>query len=529
MAENVTKYNLRPSTKLKVVKEPCLTCRDDTEEETIPLFPDRVAIVPETSESNEVDQPGCSTTNTDVLVDNFESVVDSEGVNSIHRCRSDNHSKISEVCSMHVNDHTQVRVKSTDDITLNLPEGGKPVRFRDSQNDYTESHVESIGPKTQHATSGYERASLYPRNEHPTSPIFIKHNRQERQLSGLSGRSANYEPGQTLPQTFPPIDLQRDPPVISQFGGWGDFSQFNPVSVPPQVPRNLTNLNEFTGPKVKLPTFNGKSEWESFWVQFDFFCEQYGWNERDKLAQLMSSLRETAIQYVARLPPAIRNSFESLVESLRTRFGDHVLPETHRASLNNLRKNPKESLHEFAARVSELVSKAYPGLDGSQLHTNLTIETTVKGLQDPTLTYDVLTKKPHTINQALDMIAWHECCKGTTRRRNVVRQVFEDDEGNDFNMRRINDGSFVTEERLDKFGKELQQAILSAIKGVMNPNKPERRTRQNDITCYFCYEPGHFRRECPKNRLRTDRLNNQIQSKPSSSKSGAELQQNSEN
>ena len=193
MAENITKYNLRPSTKLKLVKEPCLTCRDDTEEETIPLFPDRVAIVPETSESNEVDQPGCSTTNTDVLVDNFESVVDSEGVNSIHRCRSDTHSKISEVCSMHVNDHTQVRVKSTDDITVNLPEGGKPVRFRDSQNEYTESHVESTGPKTQHATSGYERASLYPRKEHPTSPIFIKHNRQERQLSGLSGRSANYK------------------------------------------------------------------------------------------------------------------------------------------------------------------------------------------------------------------------------------------------------------------------------------------------------------------------------------------------
>ena len=79
------------------------------------------------------------------------------------------------------------------------------------------------------------------------------------------------------------------------------------------------------------------------------------------------------------------------------------------------------------------------------------------------------------------MIAWHECCKGTTRRRNVVRQVSEDDEGNDFNMRRINDGSFVTQERLDKFGKELQQAILSSIKGVMNPNKPERRTRQNDL------------------------------------------------
>ena len=42
--------------------------------------------MPETSESNEVDQPGCRATNTDVFVDSVESVVDSKGVNSIHRC-----------------------------------------------------------------------------------------------------------------------------------------------------------------------------------------------------------------------------------------------------------------------------------------------------------------------------------------------------------------------------------------------------------------------------------------------------------
>ena len=72
--------------------------------------------------------------------------------------------------------------------------------------------------------------------------------------------------------------------------------------------------------------------------------------------------------------------------------------------------------------------------------------------------------------------------QGYHQKEECCQTIFEDDERNDFNMRRINDGSFVTEERLGKFGKELQQAILSSIKGVMNPNKPERQTMSLTIS-----------------------------------------------
>ena len=70
-------------------------------------------------------------------------------------------------------------------------------------------------------------------------------------------------------------------------------------------------------PQVKLPTFDGKCDWESFWVQFEFFCNQYQWDAQEKLTCLMTSLRDSAMQYVARLPMSDRISFEQMSAALK--------------------------------------------------------------------------------------------------------------------------------------------------------------------------------------------------------------------
>ena len=99
----------------------------------------------------------------------------------------------------------------------------------------------------------------------------------------------------------------------------------------------------------------------------------------------MSCLPDTSIQFVARQPMSIRGSFSQLVESLTLRFGDHVLPETHRVALQSIKRGPRESLQEYVSRVSDAVNKGYPGLEGSELHTKLTVEAIVNGLNDPPL------------------------------------------------------------------------------------------------------------------------------------------------
>ena len=66
-----------------------------------------------------------------------------------------------------------------------------------------------------------------------------------------------------------------------------------------------------------------------------------------------------------------------------------MLPEQFRENLNQVKKQYKESLSEYAARVGDLVFNAFPGLNPPELLTTLTIEHLLRGLPDQSLgTYE---------------------------------------------------------------------------------------------------------------------------------------------
>ena len=259
-------------------------------------------------------------------------------------------------------------------------------------------------------------------------------------------------------------------------------------------------------PRVRLPTFDGKNDWQPFWVQFQFLTSNYGWDDSKKLGHLISCLQGAAMGYVAQLPVSIRSNLHSLTDSLARRFCDHVLPETYRANLQSMKRQPREDLYEYADRVKTLMTKAYPGLENTQLYVEMTIEYLVNGLADKNLIYDVLTKKPQTIEEALEMITWHECCKGSEK-RTMVRQVMSKAIKCGDNL---DQKGFVTEARLEQFGKELQEQCANAVtKAIRESNashagrgydfKPRRQTFHN-VECFECKEVGHFARNCPQRR-----------------------------
>ena len=97
----------------------------------------------------------------------------------------------------------------------------------------------------------------------------------------------------------------------------------------------------------------------------------------------MAGLQDGVMEYVSNLPFTIRRNLPDLIKSLKRRFGDSVLSETHRVDLDFVKKETKENLREYAAGVGELMSKAYPGLEGSDLFTSMLIDRIVRGPPDP--------------------------------------------------------------------------------------------------------------------------------------------------
>ena len=130
--------------------------------------------------------------------------------------------------------------------------------------------------------------------------------------------------------------------------------------------------NEF---RPRPPAFDGKpDEWEPFLMQMRLLSQSYGWLDRKFREQLMFVLRGEALLFASDLPHVTVENTESLLQAMGQRFGHCRLAETHRENFHNLKKQSKESLQQYSARVSSLMSRAYPGMQGTAIFDNLTIE-----------------------------------------------------------------------------------------------------------------------------------------------------------
>ena len=279
------------------------------------------------------------------------------------------------------------------------------------------------------------------------------------------------------------------------------------------APAHGVGIPSSSAPRVQLPLFKGTSEWKVFWLQFRRTARQYSWSAETTLDHLVASLRDDALQFYAELPEPTQADLSLTIDALARRFNDHGLPETYRASLMTLRKQPKETLEEYASRVHRTVAKAYPGIAGSKLADDLTIQNLVGGLPDSNLVYDVLTKKPRTVQEAIDLIQWHESCKGTQRKKIGLKQVSVEEPGLGTkkpqpNVRRVDGKRFVTEEQLVQFGKDLKDDLVKEIKqacqGIRQPCR--NQAPHANTECFYCHELGHFARDCPQRAKNGDSL-----------------------
>ena len=203
---------------------------------------------------------------------------------------------------------------------------------------------------------------------------------------------------------------------------------------------------------------------------------------------------------------------------MEQRFGQCLLAETHRANLNNIKKQSRETIQQYSARVSQLMTRAYPGIQGTGIFENLAIEHLLRGLPDQKMAYEILTKKPRTLAETIDMISWHEACRQQTVKNSGIHRIEEseynseydsDDSDVSMNLRRVSGRKIVTEERINQLWRDMKMYLSQQIENIVNPSSEETQSEENsenskkknlykDLTCYKCSEKGHISPNCPK-------------------------------
>ena len=314
-----------------------------------------------------------------------------------------------------------------------------------------------------------------------------------------------------------------------------DYNQMitrnNMMTVPSSMYRNRPYRPQYDQPRPVLPVFNGQGKWESFIIPFKIMADRFDWGRRRQAEEIILCLRDEAQSFAAQLPGTIREDIDSLCSEMDKRFGDHTLPETHRRNLQKIKKQHSETYQKFSARVAENVRKAYPGIN-EQLFNSLCVEHMLSGISDQNVAYDVLTKRPQSLDEAINLLTWHQSCKSGLRNQTVSKRDFgyeddfteEEEEGSGISeVRRVNHKRYVTEERLQQFGRELKDSITDQVTKAVTENikttvvqscrqavKEEMKYCKRDIEyskkekpkikCFACEEEGHIARNCPLRR-----------------------------
>ena len=78
----------------------------------------------------------------------------------------------------------------------------------------------------------------------------------------------------------------------------------------------------------------------------------------------------------------------------------------------------------------------------------------------------------------------------------------EENDNTDLSVRRAGGKSFVDEERLNQFGRELTKTITNEIQ-KLSGSKGKNRDWIKNAECFYCHEIGHLKNRCPKKNRET--------------------------
>jgi hypothetical protein len=247
------------------------------------------------------------------------------------------------------------------------------------------------------------------------------------------------------------------------------------------------------GPRYRKPaTYDGKTDWQDYSVQFEIVAELNQWDEKTKAMELATNLRGVAQGVLSDLRPEYRMSYRHLVHALQSRFEPTNQSELYRAQIKNRIRKKGEALTELSQDVKRLVRLAYPEAP-SAVREHLARDCFIDALNDSELEWAVFQGKASTVEDAVRIGLEYEAFDVGHRRKTAVKapirmqqDVGGADAGSDHDM--------TTEMLHDVIGRLARMETETTPKPSWEgPNVGRRRPGH----CHHCEQEGHWKMECP--------------------------------
>jgi hypothetical protein len=110
---------------------------------------------------------------------------------------------------------------------------------------------------------------------------------------------------------------------------------------------------------IRLPAFTGIEKWEVWYHRFEAVSELKGWDQTDKLQELLPRLQGDAGDFAFdELAASTLKNYHKLTNELKSRFGVIEHARTYRLQFTRRKQNSTESPEKYAAELKRLYDKA---------------------------------------------------------------------------------------------------------------------------------------------------------------------------
>ena len=332
-------------------------------------------------------------------------------------------------------------------------------------------------------------------------------NRLDRESSPYryQGNAASSGPAATLHHELPRPRLEREAPSSRhQVNVDGAASPGNSVTrqlstgshldggapVPPRI--SLSQTGEVTQgisskPK-KVHTYDGKSSWTDYLVQFNITATMNGWNESQKAMELATNLVGVARGVLSEISEEGQLNFGQLVEKLTARFEPKDLTGMHQTELRTRRRKRNETIPELVQAINRLVRKAFPTADESTRN-YMGVSSFISALNNDQHEMFVFQRDPQNVEEAGRAAMAYETFQSSKPKTGPPYVRAQNIEGTAPTSPGRSPSGLAG--RVAKLEKSLLQN-----RNQQNANSSEGVSPSGP--CFNCNQTGHWRNECPE-------------------------------
>ncbi|KAJ8973683.1 hypothetical protein NQ317_011803 [Molorchus minor] len=251
--------------------------------------------------------------------------------------------------------------------------------------------------------------------------------------------------------------------------------------------------------KIKPPTYDGKTSWQTYMKQFDAAANVNNWSESEKATALIVSLRGDALEILQTLNEDQHKNYEDLVLQLEMRFGDKHLQQVYQAQLKGRNQRINENLQQYEADIARLVYLAYPTAPRDFIE-QLAVQVFIDGIRDCETQQALRLARCKKLNEVLAYALEFEAAKQASRGHTRIRQIRtrtperEYRSSNSYNTSNFKDDV----ENLRQNIKDIQTSLENIVEQADRRNQTTSFRRKVPLECWNCGEKGHIRPRCPR-------------------------------